>query len=186
MSVDPNKEDELKSGLTFTSLGDPTVNTGVYKNETEFTMAVLNGEDPSMLVYGGNYVSSGIELLLEIVFSMQFLFGIGGPKMKRPTQISQLASLQHYMRLSLPQFMRGYFLLVVLYMFNRIKSYKSVIITRRSTRIHCKPFTEVVSTLTGEQINAASEKKTKGIVDSSIAGEFLSKVETSCGAIGYT
>ena len=68
--VDPNKEDELKYGFTFTSSGDPIENTGVYKNETEFTMAVLNGEAPSMLVYGGNCVSSGRELQLELIFSM--------------------------------------------------------------------------------------------------------------------
>ena len=69
--------------FTFTSSHDPSENIGVYKNNTEFTMAILNRESPMMLAHGGRYVSSGRELRLELIFPIQFSFGIGGPKMKR-------------------------------------------------------------------------------------------------------
>ena len=82
--------------------------------------------------------------------------------MKRPTEISQLAYLQPYLQLSLPQFMREHLLLIVLYMFDRMKSYESGLITSRSTRIHGKLFAEVVSILPVEEISPAAEKRKKG------------------------
>ena len=185
ISQDIHKESQFSSGFTFTSSSDPTENTGVYRNQTDFTMAVLNGEPPSLIVHGGEYVN-GSKLRLELIFPLQFPFGFGGPTMKRPTQISQLAILQHYMRLSLPQFQRGDFKLVVLNMFNRMRSYETGLITSRSSRVHGRPFAEVVSTLTEKQIKEAADKRTNNIDDSSIAGEFLSRVEISCAALGYT
>ena len=71
-------------------------------------------------------------------------------------------------------------------MFNRIKSYTSGIITCRSTSINGQPFAEAISTLTEEQIKLAADKKKINIEDSSVAGQFLSKVNTSCKAIGYS
>ena len=42
------------------------------------------------------------------------------------------------------------------------------------------------STLTEKQIKEAADKSTNNIDDSSIAGEFMSRVEISCAALGYT
>ncbi len=131
VAQNPSVEDEFGGGtFTFTSAHDPSESNGVYKNSTEFTMAILNQASPLMLAYGGNYVNAR-ELRLECIFPVQFPFGIGGPKMNRPTQISEEACLQHYLHLSLPQFMRGDFLLVVLHMYNRIMSFQSGLITSR-------------------------------------------------------
>ena len=186
-SQNPSVEEEFGGGsFTFTSSHDPSENTGVYRDSTEFTMAILNREDPMMLAYGGKYVSSGRELRLELIFPIQFPFGIGGPKMRRPTQISELVCLQHYFRLSLPQFMRGDFILVVLHMYNRIMSYRSGLITCRSTRLNDQCFAEQISTLTEDQIKEAAKKKTDNVEDSSTARQFLEKVETSSKAIAYT
>ena len=52
-------------------------------------MAIMNRESPLLLVHGGRYITSGRELRLEMVFPVQFPFGIGGPKMKRPTSIPE-------------------------------------------------------------------------------------------------
>ena len=57
ISQDIHKESQFSSGFTFTSSSDPTENTGVYRNQTDFTMAVLNGEPPSLIVHGGEYVN---------------------------------------------------------------------------------------------------------------------------------
>ncbi len=63
---------EYGSGtFTFTSTHDPSKNTGVYRNSTDFTMAILNRTLPMSLSYGGKYVSSGRELLLKNIFPVQ-------------------------------------------------------------------------------------------------------------------
>ncbi len=171
---------------TFTSAHDPSENTGVYKTNTEFTMSVLNGVKPLMLQYGGKYVTSGKDLKLEWIFPVQFPFGVGGPKRKRPTKISEIECLKHYFRLSLPQFMRGDFILVVLHMFNRMKSFENGIITCRSLRINGMLFADVVAKLTEQQIQKATKNLRNNIDDQSIAAKFLLQVESSCKAVGYT
>ena len=97
-------------------------------------MAIMNCTSPLLLGYGGNYVSSARELKLEWVFPIQFSFGIGGPKLNWRTPISEIECLKHYMRLPLPQFMQGDFILVIIHMFNRMKSHQSGLITCRSTK----------------------------------------------------
>ena len=87
VSQDENIENVYGGGThTFTSAHDPIENTGIYKNTTEFTMAIINRASPLSLGYGGNYVN-GKEL-------KQFPFGTGGPKMKRPRQISEIECLK--------------------------------------------------------------------------------------------
>ena len=76
----------------------------------------------------------------------------------------------------MPQFMQGDFILVVTHMFNQIKSYISGLITCRSTSINSQPFAEAISTLTEEQIKLAADEKKINVEDSSVAGQFLSKV----------
>lgn len=90
------------------------------------------------------------------------------------------------MCLFVPQIIRGDFLRVVLHMNNQIKSFQSGLITCRSTQVHGQPFTEVISTLTKDQSKASADKLLKIVPDSSVAGEFLQKTETSCKTIGYT
>ena len=185
-SQDEEIEKEFGGGThTFTSSNDPTENTSVFKSTTDFTLAIINQSEPMLIGYGGNYVP-GRELKLECVFPLQFPFGIGGPKMKRRNNISELECLKHYMRLSLKQFMRGDFILVIIHMYNRIMSYRSGIITCRSKMIGDQSFAEAISTLNEDQIKLAMEKKSKNIDDNSLAGTFLSKVQTSCKTIGYS
>ena len=79
--------------FTFTSAHEPSETTGVYRNNTEFTVTILNRALPMLLAYQGKCVNSGRELWLEWVFSVQFHFGLGGSKMKRPTRISEIRCL---------------------------------------------------------------------------------------------
>ena len=123
-------ENEFRGGtFTFASLYKPTQSAGVFGNSTEFGVSVLNRSKIMLYVYGGNYANSGTKLYLEKVFPVQFPFGIEGPKMTRPTQISEMACMRLYLHLSLPQFMRGNFILVVFHLYNRATSYKSGLVT---------------------------------------------------------
>ena len=164
---DPVVEDVYgRATFTFTSNHDPSVSAGAYKNSTQFTLAsIMNCTSPMMFAYGVKCVDSGKELRLECVFPVQFPFDLGGPTMERPTQISEEQCLQHYLRLSLPHFMLGDVILVVLHiMHNRIMSFRSdlILIMCRSPGVSGQSFAEMVSTLTeGQQIKTAVETSQK-------------------------
>ena len=48
------------------------------------------------------------------MFPIQFPFGLGSLNMNRPNKISDEECIKHYMRLSLPQFHRQDFILILL------------------------------------------------------------------------
>lgn len=171
---------------TFTSSQEPTESSGVYRSNADFTMAVLSREKPMLLVYGGKYVGSGTELKLEWVFPIQFPFGIGGPKMNRPTNISEKVCLQHYLQLSLPQFMRAGFIHVVNHLYGRLLSFQRAIVSCKSITRGGTSLAECISTLTESDISAAAKKKADNVPDTSNAALFLQKAETSCRAIAYS
>jgi len=183
----PDVEQEYQgSTYTFTTSNDPTENMGTNSSPEQFTLSMMNRSSPLLLVRGGNYINAQ-ELKLENVFPIQFPFGLGGPTQRRPTAVSKEAALQHYTRLSLKQFMRGDFLLVVLHMMNRIRSFTTGLTTCRSFGLggH-QTFAESISTLTDQQIKIAAENITNNIEDNSVAAQFLRRAETSCRSIGYT
>eukprot|EP00984_Skeletonema_dohrnii_P018817 scaffold8892_cov117-Skeletonema_dohrnii-CCMP3373.AAC.2 len=119
---------------------------------------------PTLLVTGSNYADLR-ELLLENIAPMQFPFGQGGPKEKWRTHISVVECYRHYCRLSLPEFFRGDFLLILNHMFNRQRSYETAVTLIK----HCfknKPTTH---------------QKVTGT-----AGEYKRAVEASCKPVGYS
>ncbi|KAL7493250.1 hypothetical protein ACHAWT_002306 [Skeletonema menzelii] len=185
-SQNPDVENQYQGGTyTFTSSNDPTEGTGTFRSNAGFASAIMNQSSPLLLVQGGDYVNNR-ELLLENVFPAQFPFGRGGPKMKRRTKISEEACLQHFMKLSLPQFMRGDFILVVLTMINRIRSFQTGLITARASGLsERQTFAESISTLTEEQIRTAAENIDNKIADDSPAAQLLRRSDTSCRSIGY-
>ena len=183
----PDTENIFQGGtFTFTSSQDPSENAGVFKDNTAFTVAMLNQATPLALVSGGKFISSGKALKLENIFPLAFPFGIGGLGMNRPTSISDTECLKHYLRLSLSSFMRGDIILVISHMFNRIQSFTSGLVKCRSKKRHGKPFGEVISTITTEDIKTAAENITNKIEDNSIAAQFLKDSESSCKAVGYS
>jgi hypothetical protein len=97
---------ELKFGQKFFSSGsqNPTEYASVFDNSAEFLQSILENNTPTMLIYGGNYIK-GHELRLEDAFPIQFPFGIGGLHTTRRVPVSSQCCIQHYMRLSLNQFM---------------------------------------------------------------------------------
>lgn len=172
--------------FTFASSRSPNESNSVYKNNAEFTIAVLNHQSPKMLLSGGKYVNSGTELKLECVFPTVFPFGIGGPKMNRPVNVSNKACLQHYLRISLPQFMRSKFILVINNLYNRLLSYQSGITVCKSISIGGSTLAESLASITEEEIKSASENRSNNVPDSSVAALLLKKSETSCKAIAHS
>ena len=100
---------------------------------------------------------------------------------KRRNKISMEACLKHYGRLSLPQFMRGDFCLLVNSMLDRRLSYTSGKVKCRSN-IGGVPLAEMISQLTVKDL----EDVVSGDNTNSIANQLLTSVSASCKAMGHT
>jgi len=182
---DPHVEKEFAgASFHFTSAHEPRDDTGVYDSNQKFVKAMLDRTMPTLLVNGGNYADLR-ELRLEDVCPLQFPFGQGGPKVRRRTNISLETCCQHYCKLSLPQFMRGDFLLILNHIHNRQRSYRTAVVTCKSS-LFGESLAEKMSKLTMKDLDRALfQKQTRQRV-SDTAGEYIKAVEASCQPVGYT
>ena len=103
----------------------------MFDNSADFLQAMLENTTPTMFMYGGSYVK-GREVKLEDAFPIQFPFGTGGMHLSRRVPVSSACCLQHYMRLSLNQFMRPDFVHICYQLLCRSKSYTTGLIKCRS------------------------------------------------------
>ena len=138
-------------------------------------------------------------MLISIDFSLQILildnffliffinaaptFGIGGPTMERRVKVSLELCIQVYMRLSLEQFMEGPTILVMNHIYNRQMSYKTGVMTCRST-VDGVPLGEKMSTLSTEDFEQMNNNNNN--VLNSTTKSFLGAISTTCKAMGHT
>ena len=83
----------------------------------------MNNTSPALLFYAGNYDDSRA-VPLENIFPLQFSFGIGVSADKRPNQVSKIEPMNHHLMLSLSQFQRHEFVLVIMGMYQREKTFQ--------------------------------------------------------------
>ncbi len=133
----------------FSTAQDPSQHTSVYGSSDMFALAMFQHFGPTLLAYGGTYAKNA-EMKIENILPFAFPFAIGGPQMKRRVKVSLELCIQVYMRLSLGQFMEGQTILVMNHIYNRQMSYKTGVITCRSS-INGIPL--------GEKLSALSTKK---------------------------
>ena len=182
---DPDLEKKFAgASFHFTSNYEPQEDTGVYETNQQFVKAMLDRTMPTLLVNGGNYTDLQ-ELLLENIAPMQFPFGQGGPKSNRRTHISPEACYQHYCKLSLPQFMRGDFLLILNHMYNRQRSFQTASIRCRSISFG-STLAEKLSTLKKKDFDQVMFQKHTNQKVTGTAGEYIKAVEASCKPVGYS
>ena len=185
-SIDKEKEDTFVGGSYFFSTAqDPKPNNSVYATDTDFTMAMLNQAAPTLLVYGGKYANMK-ELALENLLPFAFPYGLGTPKQRRPRKVSFEACLQRYMRLAMLQFMRGDVILVMNHLYSRQLSYKSGIMTSRSTKgaEGSENLAELFSQITVEELQAAADEKNPQ--QTPLVKKLMKSISTSCKAMGHT
>ncbi|KAL7451819.1 hypothetical protein ACHAWC_004215 [Mediolabrus comicus] len=176
---DPHVEKEFAgASFHFTSAHEPQDDTGVYESNQKFVKAMLDRTMPTLLVNGGNYADLR-ELRLEDVCPLQFPFGQGGPNVQRRTKISMETCYQHYCKLSLPQFMRGDFLLILNHMYNRQRSYRTAVVTCKSS-LFGEPLGEKMSKLKMKDLDQALFQKETRQKVTGTAGEYIRAVEASC------
>ena len=182
---DPEREGEYAgASFHFSSAHEPQDDTGVYGSSQQFVKAMIDRTMPTLLVSGGKYADMR-ELQLEDVCPVQFPWGQGGPKVKRRTHISVEECYRHYCRLSLKQFMRGDFLLILNHMYNRQRSFQTAVI-KCKTSAYGQSLAEKMSTLTMKDLDRAIFQKDTRQKVTGTAGDYLRSVEASCQPIGYT
>lgn len=187
--LNPSKENIYEGArYYFPSANEPTDDTGVFKSQEAFATAMLKGTTPTILFHGGNFATNSHNIPLHTMFPIQFPFGFGGLDMKRPTRVSHEECIKHYMNLSLPQFHRQDFILVLLGIYNRIKSYQTGIIQCKSKMVDGNSFAEAVSKLTSDDICRAVRRRDNGMNDgyNTVASRFLNSVSTSCRPVGHS
>eukprot|EP00986_Skeletonema_menzelii_P016993 scaffold16882_cov138-Skeletonema_menzelii.AAC.1 len=191
-SENPDLENK-EEGATFyfSSAGEPTTDTSVYRTTKDLVLALLKDHSaPTLSIHGGNYSSHSDVMHLENVFPTIFPFGSGGPTLKRRSTISKEEVIRHYLRLSLPQFMESEFVLLANYLLGRILSYESAKIT-------CRPRLDENVTAVGdeigkmsiEEIQAATEEEQRNGSMSGLRGRakmFLKAVRASCRQLGMS
>ena len=172
------------SSFHFTSTHEPQDDTGIYDTNQKFVKAMIDRTMPTLLVSGGKYADLR-ELQLEDVCPLQFPWGQGGPKVKRRTPISVDACYCHYCRLSLPQFMRGDFLLILNHMYNRQLSFQTAVVNCKSNYFG-QSLAEKISKLKMKDLDMALIQKETNQKVTGTAGEYIRALEASCKPVGYS
>ena len=103
--------------------------------------------------------------------------------MERRVKVSLELCIQLYMHLSLKQFMEGPTILVLNHIYNRQMSYKTGVMTCRST-IDGIPLGEKFSTLSTEDFEQIDDNDNVNL--NPITNIFLKAISTSCKAMGHT
>jgi len=166
----------------FSTAQDPSQHTSVYGSSDNFALAMFQRSAPTLLAYGGTYAKNA-DMKIENILPFAFPFGIGGPKMKRRVKVSLEQCIQVYMRLSLEQFMEGPTILVMNHIYNRQMSYKTGVMTCRST-VDGVPLGEKLSTLSTEDFEQINDNNNDNL--NATTKCFLRAISTTCKAMGHT
>ena len=112
-----------------------------------------------------------------------FPYGVGTPKQKRPNHVSFQACIQQYMRLAMLQFMRGDVILVMNHNYGRQVSYKSGVMTSRSSH-RGETLGDHFSKVSVEELQAAADENDPQ--SSPMVKMLMKSIVTSCRALGHT
>ena len=103
--------------------------------------------------------------------------------MEQRVKVSFELCIQVYMHLSLEQFMEGPTILAMNHIYNRQMSYKTGVMTCRST-IHGIPLGEKLSTLSTEDFEQVNDNNNDNL--NATIKSLLKAIYTTCKAMGHT
>jgi hypothetical protein len=136
----------------FPSNGEPTERTATFNSDEEFLKAYFADRQPSMIFTSKNSLRD-YELSLADVFPLYFPLGTGSIRgEKRTNAVSDIECLRHYLRLSLPQFQKADFILVVSQMLFRAEAF-------RSASVRCMSKTVTDGQNLGEKFSMISDSQ---------------------------
>ncbi len=120
---------------------------------------------------------------IENILPFAFPFDIGRPKMERRVKVSLELCIRVYMHLSLEQFMEGPTILVMNHIYNRQMSYKTGVMTCRST-IDGIQLGEILSALLTEDFEQINDNNNDNL--NATTKSFFRAISTTCKAMGHT
>jgi hypothetical protein len=195
-----NTEQELCWKYWFPSVQDPNSISGSYQNCSEFSKALFIGEAPTLLYHPIKLITHA---KLSQLCPLAFPFGTGDVNIKRSPAVNEVECLQHYLKLSLPQFLEGQTILIIHHMYQRRKSFLSGIAKCNVSHSGCT-IADQLAAMTVQQVDDVitemNKKARKGResnsanTNDSMEGdgvsqnvtELLKCIKTSCVPIGYT
>ena len=187
-SEDAELEKELNYHYWFPSNGEPNKSTATFHTQDEFMKAYMAGSEPT-LVFSSNSNKNDWELTLPEVFPLYFPFGTGGIKEKRLNGVSEIECMRHYLRLSLPQFQKPDFILVLGHMLFRKLAFRSAFV-RCMSKAGNDGITlgENFSSITDDQMLHLAEAPnlTLGSTINSQGSSLLHTIKASCKSVPYS
>jgi len=175
----------------FPNIEDPDRVHGSFGSQSEFAKALWIGETPTLIYHPSKIVN---QATLSQLCPIAFPFGTGDVNEKRKPSVSEIECLQHYLKLSLPQFQEGQFILIIHHIYQRKKSFLSGI-TKCNTSNNGTTIADQLSEITASELDEVITQMKKrqqsndhtGISNvSSNISQFLRCIKTSCTPIGYT
>jgi len=187
-SEDVELEKELNYHYWFPSNGEPNKSTATFHTQDEFMKAYMAGSEPT-LVFSSNSNKNDWELTLPEVFPLYFPYGTGGIKEKRRNGVSEIECMRHYLRLSLPQFQKPDFILVLGHMLFRKLAFRSAFV-RCMSKAGNDGITlgEKFSSITDDQMLHLAEAPnlTEGSIIDSQGSSLLHTIKASCKSVPYS
>jgi hypothetical protein len=170
----------------FPSAHEPNQDFATFDTQAEFARSMMHETTLTLLFYPGNYESDR-DIPIEDMFPLVFPYGIGGFEMKagRRNKLSIEALIDHYLHLSLPQFHRPDFILVLFSMLMRRQAFSSGVI-KCKTKERGESLGTLFSQLTPDAVTLAANRANLNMRTPGVAGRFLSSVTTSCRPLGHS
>ena len=184
--TEKDAEKEAFSGSTFYFRGsnNPDPDNSVYKSNSDFVLAMINNTMPTLLVHGGEHANLR-ELKLRNACPLQFPFGLGDPSERRETAISTEEIMMHLCNVSLPQMMRGDFLLVLKHMHTRHLSFRQAVVSANSKHFG-DTFGNKVARIDMDSLEQAATLADLGKKVGGIEGALLRNMKANTKCSGYS
>ncbi len=175
----------------FPNIEDPDRVNGSFQSQSEFAKALWIGETPTLIYHPSKIVN---QAALSQLCPVAFPFGTGDVNEKRKPNVSEVECLQHYLKISLPQFQEGQIILIIHHMYQRKKSFltgitkcnisnNGITIADQISEITASELDEVIT-----QMKKTHQRNTDNdrLNVSNNISQLLRCVKTSCTPIGYT
>ena len=140
-------------------------------------------------MFSSNNNKNDWELCLTHIFPLYFPYGTGKIKEKRKNAVSELECMKHYLRLSLPQFQKADFILVLGHMLFRKQVFNSAF-------VRCMAKTGEDGITLGEKFSRVTDQEMlrfaevpnlqNGITERDTASCMLHTIKASCKSVPYS
>jgi hypothetical protein len=189
-SGNPDIEKHVEFQYFFPSHEEPNRSTATFSSEEEFLNAFMQGKEPT-LVFSSTAYQNDWQLTLSRLFPLYFPFGVGDMKDdSRANRVSEVEAMKHYLRLSLPQFQKPDFILVLGHILFRKLAFQSASV-RCMSKAGNDGITlgEAFSNVTDDQImNMAKASQVRDLFSEGgdmVPATLLHTVKTSCKNVPY-